>query len=135
MENKIVMTKSAGGVVINPKGQILIVNQNKTSWSLPKGHVQEGESKLAAAKREIFEESGLRDLIFEKDLGSYQRSSLDDGQEIKTIFMFLFKTHEIALKPLDSENPEAKWVDKDGVAAILTHPKDKEFFLRIKNEI
>ena len=35
----------------------MVVNQNHDSWSLPKGHIDEGEDKLTAAKREIFEAS------------------------------------------------------------------------------
>ena len=57
-------TKSAGGVVLNNKGEILIVNQHGNSWSLPKGHIEEGEEILEAAKRETYEESGIRNLIY-----------------------------------------------------------------------
>jgi capsule polysaccharide modification protein KpsS len=34
------------------------------------------------------------------------------------------------LKPIDKDNPEAIWVEKDKVSDILTHKKDKEFFLK-----
>jgi len=36
---------------------------------------------------------------------------------------------------IDSENPEARWVQKELVAELLTHPKDKEFFFSIINKI
>ena len=49
----------AGGIVINNKKEVVVVNQNHDSWSLPKGHVDKGEDKLTTAKREIFEESGI----------------------------------------------------------------------------
>ena len=55
-------TESAGGVVLNKKGEVLIVNQYGNSWSLPKGHIEEGEEILEAAKREIYEESGIKNL-------------------------------------------------------------------------
>ena len=66
-------TKSAGGVVINKNGDILIVNQHGDSWSLPKGHVEMGEDILEAAEREIYEESGIKHLSLLKELGHYQR--------------------------------------------------------------
>ena len=44
---------------------------------------------------------------------------------------FLFLTDEEELKPVDPGNPEARWVEKDKVADLLTHYKDKEFFLSI----
>ena len=128
-------TQSAGGVVININGEILIVNQKGTSWSLPKGHVEKGEDFLTAAKREIYEESGLKQLEYISELGSYQRYKIhdqggEDKSEFKTIHMFLFKTLEVELRPQDPENPEARWVKKDEVANLLTHPKDREFFLK-----
>lgn len=133
-------TESAGGVVINKKGQVLVVNQKGTSWSLPKGHIDKGEDALTAAKREIYEESGIDDLELVKELGSYERHKIsldggDDKSELKTISMFLFKTDQEILKPTDPENPEAKWVEKEKVAELLTHRKDKEFFLSVIDKI
>ena len=49
--------------------------------------------------------------------------------------MFLFKTNQEVLKPIDPTNPEARWIKKEKVAELLTHKKDKEFFLSIINEI
>lgn len=126
-------TQSAGGVVVNPQGKVLVVSQRGTSWSLPKGHLDPGELPLETAVREIEEESGIKDLTFVKDLGSYDRYKIgeqggEDQTEKKTITMFLFTTNETLLNPIDSENPEAKWVDKGEVEKLLTHPKDQEFF-------
>ena len=45
-------------------GQVLVVNQRGRSWSLPKGHIEKGESILEAARREIYEESGVKKLKF-----------------------------------------------------------------------
>ncbi|MCA1636527.1 MAG: NUDIX domain-containing protein [Acidobacteria bacterium] len=129
-----IQTISAGGIVLNKRGQVLVVNQNGTSWSLPKGHIEEGEDALTAARREIYEEAGIRNLTLIQELGSYQRFRIgknggEDEAELKTISMFLFETTELALSPVDEANPEARWVDKDNVAGLLTHPKDREFFM------
>ena len=139
MENKIKYSKSAGGVVINSKGEILVVNQigkQGSSWSFPKGHIDEGEEIIDAAKREINEESGLetKKLVLIKSLENYERTNIFNPSEIKIMHMFLFKTDEMALKPKDADNPEARWVDKAEVAKLLTHQKDKEFFLKVKEE-
>jgi ADP-ribose pyrophosphatase YjhB (NUDIX family) len=129
-------TRSAGGVVINDEGQVLVVSQRGKSWSLPKGHIDRGENALEAAKREIYEESGIRDLELIRELGSYERHKIgrdgaDDRAERKLITMFLFRTSEKTLKPVDPDNPEARWVEKSKVALLLTHEKDKEFFRRV----
>lgn len=131
---------SAGGVVLNPKGQVLVVNQNGDSWSLPKGHLDEGESELEAAEREIQEESGIRQLEMVKKLGTYERPRIgldgtDDVTETKRITFFLFRTKETRLEPEDPKNPEARWVDRSKVADLLTHARDKEFFLSVMKEI
>jgi ADP-ribose pyrophosphatase YjhB (NUDIX family) len=115
---------------------ILVVNQRGKSWSLPKGHIEEGEDVLTAARREIHEESGLSDLRLVRELGSYQRRKIgfnggEDGSEVKHLTFFLFETDEDALKPIDPDNPEARWVERNQVAALLTHPKDQEFFLAV----
>jgi ADP-ribose pyrophosphatase YjhB (NUDIX family) len=125
-------TRSAGGVVLNKEGKVLVVSQHGTSWSLPKGHLDPGEDAITAAKREIYEESGIKQLELIRELGTYQRHRIskegnDDPAELKTITMFLFTTNQDTLKPIDPENPEARWVAKAEVAVLLTHPKDKEF--------
>lgn len=139
MVKVIKQTKSAGGVVINRSGEVLVVNQRGTSWSLPKGHIEEGEDAISAAKREIYEESGIKNLRFLKKLGSYKRYKIskrgEDTSEFKTITIFLFRTEENLLRPVDPHNPEARWVAKEMVAELLTHPKDKEFFWSIIKEI
>jgi 8-oxo-dGTP pyrophosphatase MutT (NUDIX family) len=126
-------TETAGGIVLNSQGLVLVVNQNGTSWSLPKGHIEEGEDKLSAARREIYEESGITDLILVRELGTYQRYKIgvdgsDDRSELKTIHLFLFTTNQNELSPVDPDNPEARWVEKEEVAELLTHPKDRAFF-------
>jgi 8-oxo-dGTP pyrophosphatase MutT (NUDIX family) len=135
-----VTSRSAGGVVINKRGQVLVVNQRGLSWSLPKGHIEKGEEPLEAARREIYEESGLSNLKFIKPLGSYERHRIgrhggENRDEKKHLTFFLFETNGGALKPLDPDNPEARWVDRNKAADMLTHPKDREFLIQILQEI
>ncbi|HEY4498561.1 MAG TPA: NUDIX domain-containing protein [Candidatus Paceibacterota bacterium] len=134
-------TESAGGVVINARGEVLIVSQHGDSWSLPKGHIEAGEDAIAAAKREITEESGIEHLTLVKQLPSYKRFRIgrggkgEDANELKTIHIFLFRTDDETLAPTDPDNPEARWVLPTDVADLLTHPKDKEFFNKILFEL
>ena len=130
-------THSAGGVVTNDEGKVLVVSQRGTSWSLPKGHIDVGENALVAAKREIYEESGIRDLELVRELGTYERYKIgvdggDDRSELKVITMFLFRTSGKELRPVDPDNPEARWVERSKVAPLLTHERDKQFFLGVK---
>ena len=140
MNHPTVKTESAGGVVVNKIGRVLLVNQRGSSWSLPKGHIEKGEDAITAARREIEEESGLRRLNLVKDLGSYSRYKIglgdlkEDTGELKTIHMFLFTTDEKKLRPQDPLCPEARWVYADDVEGLLTHPKDKLFFKSVRGQ-
>ncbi|MBI4739219.1 NUDIX domain-containing protein [Candidatus Woesearchaeota archaeon] len=130
-------TQIAGGVVLNAQRLICIVNQQDTSWSFPKGHVEAGEEQLTAAKREIFEETGIKDLTLLRKLGSYERFKIskdgrgEDNTKPRQITMYLFTTTQQKLQPQETGTPEARWVKREEVANLLTHPKDTEFFLRI----
>lgn len=54
-KNNIKETISAGGVVLNKEGEVLVCSQRGTSWPFPKGHIEPQESENIAARREIYE--------------------------------------------------------------------------------
>ena len=131
-ETKQKETHSAGGIILNKDNKIVIVEQRGHVWSLPKGHIEPGEDALTAAKREIYEETGLKNITLVKELGSYSRYKIgldgkDDHAEKKHITLFLFRTSETTLQPIDPSHPQAKWVPKEEINHHLTHPKDSEF--------
>ncbi|NCU39104.1 NUDIX domain-containing protein [Candidatus Saccharibacteria bacterium] len=63
---EIVREPTAGGIVFrrDKKGEIelLLIQDAKNRWTIPKGHIEEGESAVATARREIGEEAGLYDI-------------------------------------------------------------------------
>lgn len=63
---EIVREPTAGGIVFrrNKKGEveILLIQDAKNRWTIPKGHIEEGESAQACARREIGEEAGLHEV-------------------------------------------------------------------------
>ena len=80
----------------------------------------------------------IRLLEFIKSLGCYTRYRIgldgnDDKSELKKISIFLFKTSQSILKPIDPNNPIAKWIRHSNVSDLLTHPKDKKFYLSTLN--
>jgi ADP-ribose pyrophosphatase YjhB (NUDIX family) len=131
------ISESAGGIVINDKGKVAIVSQHGISWSLPKGTVDQGEEILEAAKREITEETGISDLNLIKSLGSFSRSGISryGNKYSKTIHIFLFKTNQKELHPIDPDNPEAIWLSKEEVVAKLSYSEDREFFNSVIRQI
>ena len=131
------MIQIAGGVVWNKELGVVVVNQNHNSWSLPKGHVEDGEETLRAAIREIREESGIPEsaLTLVKEIAHYERkrTKLRDGDtdEYREITLFLFTTDWEKLTPEDPENPEALWIPPVVVPDMLTNEVDKKEFARI----
>ena len=63
---EIVREPTAGGIVFrrNQRGdvEILLIQDHKDRWTIPKGHIEEGETAQEAARREIGEEAGLHDI-------------------------------------------------------------------------
>lgn len=62
---EIVREPTAGGIVFRhgKKGvEILLIQDAKDRWTIPKGHIEEGETAQQTARREIGEEAGLKEV-------------------------------------------------------------------------
>lgn len=64
---EVVREPTSGGIVFrrNPKSreiEILLIQDAKDRWTIPKGHIEEGETSKETAEREIREETGLEKL-------------------------------------------------------------------------
>ena len=129
----------AGGAVIN-KNRILLITNNGKFWGFPKGKIKKGEELIDTARREIYEESGIKEIELIRPLGSYGRHEMtsegkDNPNVTKTMHMFLFITKQEAIKPIDKNIKESAWMTKEQAIEALYHPKDKEFLRGIIDEI
>jgi 8-oxo-dGTP pyrophosphatase MutT (NUDIX family) len=130
-------TRSAGGIVLGEHGTIAMVqNRRGTQWLFPKGHVEPGETDEQAARREILEETGIGDLDYIDDLGSYKRYRLDkeggdDLSEMKEIHMYLFSAPSSTTLSPTMEIEAAKWVPLQNVAQEIGSTKDRAWFISV----
>ena len=65
--SEVVREPTAGGIVFrhaeNGKDvEILLIQDAKNRWTIPKGHIEEGETSKETAAREIGEETGLKEM-------------------------------------------------------------------------
>lgn len=63
---EIVREPTSGGIIYRRDKQgeveILLIQDGKDRWTIPKGHIEEGETAQQTTKREIAEEAGLKDI-------------------------------------------------------------------------
>lgn len=114
--SEVVREPTAGGVIFrrNPTSkevEILLIQDAKNRWTIPKGHIEEGESAKETAEREIQEETGLAHVRVMHWLGKinfrYRRAS-----SLVLMTTEIFLVHAVSdtdnLKPEDWMNG-IKW--------------------------
>lgn len=71
--DEVVRETTSGGVVFRRHAktglQILLMQDAKNRWTIPKGHVEPGEEPKQTAEREIREETGLQEMTVHSWLG------------------------------------------------------------------
>ncbi|NLV44881.1 MAG: NUDIX domain-containing protein [Candidatus Hydrogenedentes bacterium] len=134
---------TAGGVVVNGKGQMLALARTVTrdgraveELRLPKGHIDPGETEEQAALREVGEESGYWGVEIVRDLGTAHSSFSLNGdryeRDERYYLMRLTDTERQGAQPVSDEEAlfEARWVPLSEADALLTYPTEKEFACR-----
>jgi 8-oxo-dGTP pyrophosphatase MutT (NUDIX family) len=72
---RVVTSRRARVIVANDKGEVLLVKSwfGRQKWTLPGGGVNRGEDPIEAAKRELLEETGIKNVelkfLGEKQIG------------------------------------------------------------------
>lgn len=126
---------SAGGLVVDLSGErgLLIGRHDKrgrTLWSLPKGHIEIGETPEAAALREVEEETGIVSKIT-RSLGVIDFWFMAEGKRIhKTVHHFLFSEVSGDLSPQISEVDVVDWFPLDEIATRLAYPDERKLIAR-----
>lgn len=123
--------RSAGGVVYRdgPDGRrYLLIRDPYSNWGLPKGHVENGESSLDAACREVSEETGLRALRLEAELPTIDWYFHDGGVRVhKICHFFLFESADGKPSPQRAEGITAcEWLGLDEALERITYDNARE---------
>jgi 8-oxo-dGTP pyrophosphatase MutT (NUDIX family) len=99
-------------------------------WSLPKGHIEEGETPEQAAIREVAEETGITSTIT-KSLGVIDFWFMAGGKRIhKTVHHFMFTEVGGTLLAQESEVDEVSWFPLPEIVDRLAYPDEKKLIAR-----
>ncbi len=135
---KIKKRTAAGGVVAREcDGRVLIAmgtQDGHPGFVLPKGGVEDGETILEAAHREITEEAGFTELVQLVDLGT--RSRLNGAKSCwVTQHFFLFVTSQIDVVPEEEHrHGQPQWFDINDLPSMCW-PEQKELLQTHRDRI
>jgi 8-oxo-dGTP pyrophosphatase MutT (NUDIX family) len=120
---------SAGGVVVrrfHGRPFVCAVRPKPDVLALPKGHPDDGESSIEAARREVREETGLVAEPVEK-LGDVRYWYVWQGERVlKIVSFFLFRYRSGSVRDHDHEVLSAEWIPLAEAPSRLTYKGERE---------
>ena len=127
---------SAGGLVVDRAAMraALIARHDRRGrlvWSLPKGHVEPGETPQDAAVREVEEETGIRGRVL-APLGVIDFWFVAEQRRVhKTVHHYLLEAECGELSDADIEVDQVAWVPLDEVAARLAYADERRLLDKV----
>lgn len=120
--------KSCGCIVIDGRN-VLLVKQTKGHWSFPKGHMEEGESEIQTAVREVREETNV-DAIPDETKRYVEEYLMDNGN-MKQVIYFVSKQASSNIKAQESEIAEIAWLPFEKALETITYDNTRELLLKV----
>ena len=144
------MRTGVGIIVLNNNNQVFVGKRKDNpgdKWQMPQGGVDKGEDFITAMRRELIEETSIKNIKILKEIHNMYQYELPNnlvgiiwkgkfrGQRQKWfITKFLGKDDEINL---DTQHPEFidwKWIDPNDLPEVIVDFK-KELYLNLLKEI
>lgn len=135
-KNALTLVKAGGGVVFNNRNELLFIFRRR-KWDLPKGKLDRRETIEKCATREVFEETGIRNLEIVRELGQTYHIYLENSVILKETTWFLMFTEDIKVRPQFEEGiKKAVWVHKNNIRYQLrnTYPSIVDIFEKLLSE-
>jgi|TARA_B100001063_G_scaffold112063_1_gene104561 putative (di)nucleoside polyphosphate hydrolase len=144
------MRNGVGIILLNNKNQVFVGKRKDNpgdKWQMPQGGVEEGEDFLSAMKRELFEETNIKNIKIIKEIKQIYEYELPAkligivwkgkyrGQKQKWfITKFIGRENEINIHTKQPEFIEWKWIDAKMLPEVIVEFK-KNLYLNLLKEI
>ena len=153
-KNILPLRTGVGAIVLNKNNQVFVGKRKDNPgkyWQMPQGGVDKGENYIDAMKRELSEETSIKNIEILKEIDEWTEYELPNyllgkiwkgkyrGQKQKWfIVRYLGKDEEINLKTKHPEFIEWKWIELEKLPGVIVHFKKKLYaslFPKIKTII
>lgn len=128
---------SAGGLVVDAQREHAVLigrldRHGRLLWSLPKGHIEDGETVEQTAVREVKEETGISAQVL-RPLGTIDYWFVAERRRVhKTVHHFLLESTGGELSDEDVEVTEVAWVPLAELETTLAYADERKLVRRAK---
>ena len=147
-DTKLPMRSGVGIILLNNENQVFVGKRKDNpgdKWQMPQGGVEDGEDFVAAMKRELYEETNIKNIEILKEIKQMYEYELPKnligiiwkgkfrGQKQKWfIAKFTGNENEIDLNKEQPEFIEWKWIDIEMLPIVVVEFKKNLYFNLLK---
>ena len=150
IEQRLPLRTGVGIIVLNKQNKIFVGKRKDNpgdKWQMPQGGVDEGEDYITAMRRELLEETSIKNIEIIKEIEKIYQYELPEnlvgiiwkgkyrGQKQKWfITRFLGEENEINLNTKHAEFVDWKWIEPKLLPEVIVNFK-KDLYLNLLKEI